>query len=285
MLQVLLDALVDTAKVFPFLLLIYILIELLEHKAGLTGNRKILRGPLAPLIGSATGLVPQCGFSVMAAKLYDNGFIRTGTLLAVFLATSDEAFIIMLSSGAAAASIMPLALIKLVLAVGVGYLVNFLLSGEKLSEISPATVLSSPHEDESEVQIYLLSPLLHSLKVALYLLLVNIIFGCIIEEVGAESITAALIGGPYWQPLITAAIGLIPNCASSVIITGAYINGGIIFGSCVAGLCSNAGLGLVVLLKNTKKIKRNVLIITALYLISAAAGVVTNSIMVLAGLI
>ena len=107
------DAFLDTLKVFPFLLIIYILIEILEHRTSLTQNKNILQGSLAPLIGSATGIVPQCGFSVMAAKLYDKGFIRTGTLLAVFIATSDEALIIMLSELSSASWIMPLILIKL----------------------------------------------------------------------------------------------------------------------------------------------------------------------------
>ena len=140
--DIILDAFLDTLKVFPFLLVIYILIEFIEHKTTFTRNHKILQGNLAPLIGSATGLIPQCGFSVMAAKLYDRGLIRTGTLLAVLIATSDEAFIILLSSGTAAAAIMPLVVIKLLVGVGVGYLVNFLYSAEKLS-----------NECEEEIQI------------------------------------------------------------------------------------------------------------------------------------
>ncbi len=289
MLDILLDALIDTCKVFPFLLIIYILIELLEHKTTFAQNRKVLQGRLAPLVGSATGLVPQCGFSVMAAKLYDKSYIRTGTLLAVFLATSDEAFIILLSSGEAAAALAPLAAIKLVVAVAVGYIANFLLSGEKLAsptdEDMHAYSCGREHEGRKELDLYLFSPFLHALKISLYLLLINIIFGFIIAEIGEDKIAASLIGGPYLQPLITAAIGLIPNCASSVIITGAYINGGILFGSCVAGLCANAGLGLIVLFKNTQKLKRNILIVLFLYVVSVAVGLTTNSIMSLAGLI
>ena len=132
--DIILDAFLDTLKVFPFLLVIYILIEFIEHKTTFTRNHKILQGNLAPLIGSATGLIPQCGFSVMAAKLYDKGLIRTGTLLAVLLATPDEAFIILLSSGASASAIMPLVVIKLIVGCGIGYLVNFLYSAEKLTE-------------------------------------------------------------------------------------------------------------------------------------------------------
>lgn len=288
--EVIADAFLDTLKIFPFLLLIYVLIEILEHRTLLTQNQKILQGDLAPLIGSATGIIPQCGFSVMAAKLYDRGLIRTGTLLAVFIATSDEALIIMLSELSAAGAVMPLILIKLFIAVGVGYLVNFIMSNEKLTEMGLTTDIRShacaaSEGGKSDLYVYFISPLLHTLKITLYLLIINLVFGFIIEAVGPQAITKAMIGGEYLQPLITALIGLIPNCASSVILTGAYINGGIIFGSLVAGLCTNAGLGLVVLLKNTKKLKRNILLIVALYVIAVIAGIAVNGIMALCGMI
>ncbi len=287
--DIILDAFLDTLKVFPFLLVIYILIEFIEHKTTFTRNHKILQGNLAPLIGSATGLIPQCGFSVMAAKLYDRGLIRTGTLLAVLIATSDEAFIILLSSGTAAAAIMPLVVIKLLVGVGVGYLVNFLYSAEKLTteceEEIHAYSCGREHEGESHLKLYLLNPLLHSLLIAFYLLIVNLIFGFVIAQVGEETIASAMIGGVYFQPFITSLIGLIPNCASSAIITGTYIHGGITFGSCVAGLCANAGLGLVVLFKNTKRIKRNIMFVLTLYLISVAAGLIVNVIEMACGMI
>ena len=287
--DIILDAFLDTLKVFPFLLVIYILIEFIEHKTTFTRNHKILQGNLAPLIGSATGLIPQCGFSVMAAKLYDRGLIRTGTWLAVPIATSDEAFIILLSSGTAAAAIMPLVVIKLLVGVGVGYLVNFLYSAEKLSneceEEIHAYSCGREHEGESNLKLYLLNPLLHSLLIAFYLLIVNLIFGFVIAQVGEETIASAMIGGVYFQPFITSLIGLIPNCASSAIITGTYIHGGITFGSCVAGLCANAGLGLVVLFKNTKRIKRNIMFVLTLYLISVAAGLIVNVIEMACGMI
>lgn len=281
------DAVLDTLKIFPFLLLIYVLIEILEHRTSLTQNRKFLQGDLAPVIGSATGIIPQCGFSVMAAKLYDKGYIRTGTLLAVFIATSDEAIIIMLSELSSAAWIMPLILIKLTVAVGVGYLADFILSGEKLTEMGLVADVhvhgEEEHNAKSDLQTYLISPLLHALKIALYLLIINLVFGFIIESFGQDSIERALAGSAYIQPLLTSIVGLIPNCASSVILTGAFINSGIFFGSFVGGLCANAGLGLVVLFKNTKSIKRNVLLVVTLYVVSVVVGLAVNGIMFLCG--
>lgn len=282
------DAIKDTLIVFPFILVIYILIELLENATSVTRSRKALQGNLAPVLGSVTGIIPQCGFSVMAAKLYDKGLIRTGTVLAVFLATSDEALIILLGNSAtsvrAAQAIMPLILIKIVLAILVGYLVNFLLSGETLASPEEAEAhahaysCGREHEGKSNLHVYFIDPLLHSLKIALYLLIVNLVFGFIIFAVGEDAISSTIMGGYIFQPFITAAIGLIPNCASSAVITQTYVESGILFGSCVAGLCTNAGLGLVVLLKNTKKIKRNVLLILTLYCVSVLAGMAINGV-------
>ena len=289
--EIVLDACIDTLKVFPFLIVSYILIELIEQKTSFTHNHKILRGNLAPLIGSATGLVPQCGFSVMAAKLYDKGLIRTGTLLAVLLATSDEALIILLSSWNYAAYIMPVIVIKLAVGIGVGYLVNFIYTAEKLAEVTPeemeihAYSCGREHDGKSDFKVYFLSPLLHSLLIAFYLLIVNLIFGFIMNAVGDTIASSLMIGGAYWQPFITALIGLIPNCASSVVITQVFIDRGILFGSLIAGLCANAGLGLVVLFKNTKKIKRNIIFVITLYLISAVVGLAVNCITVAIGLI
>ncbi len=286
-----LDAFLDTLKIFPFIFVIYVLIELLEHKTSFTRDHQRLQGRLAPLIGAATGIIPQCGFSVMAAKLYDRGLIRTGTLLAVFLATSDEALIILLSEGSHAGMIVPLIAIKMVVAVAVGYGADFVLPRERLAvmplseEDIHAFSCGREHDGKSELKVYLADPLLHSLKIALYLLIVNVVLGCIIAAVGEESISSLIVGGPYIQPLISAAIGLIPNCASSVIITDTYINGFMTFGSCVAGLCANAGLGFVVLLKNAARLRRNILLVTAVYVISVAAGIIINCIALLAGAI
>ena len=280
-----LEAFIDTLKVLPFLLVIYILIEFLEHRTSFSQKPQILQGNLAPLVGSATGLIPQCGFSVMAAKLYDKGLIRTGTLLAVLLATSDEAFIILLASGSPAAAIMPLIVIKLIVGIGVGYLVNFLYSAEKLNESSMEDIhaysCGREHEGKSDISVYLINPLLHTLQIAFYILVVNLIFAFVIDAVGEDKLAASMIGGTYFQPFITAVIGLIPNCASSAVITTTYINGGILFGSCAAGLCANAGLGLVVLFRNTKKIKRNIMFVFTLYIISVAVGIVVNCIAML----
>lgn len=283
MTEIFLEALFDTLIVLPFLLVIYIVIELVEHKTSVFGNRKILQGKLAPLIGSAAGLVPLCGFSVMAAKLYDKKFIRTGTLLAVFIATSDEAIILLLSDVTnvkALSAVLPLLIIKFVLAVIVGYAANAILFREKVNETVAPLATDAPdyecgheHPEESKWNIYLLTPLWHTLKIALYLFVINFVFGLIIDE---QSIANSLAGNIYLQPLITAAVGLIPSCASSAILTSAYAGGIITFGSMAAGLVVNAGMGFMILLKNFKRIKQNLALIASTFALSYVVGILIN---------
>ena len=270
------DALLDSLKVFPFLFLMYVLIEFLENRTNITKNKNILRGNLAPLLGAATGIVPQCGFSVMAAKLYDKKLIRTGTLLAVFLATSDEALIILLSSGSSAIAVMPLIAVKFAVAVGVGYLFNALMRREKLSELEEGeeihgTPCGHDHEEDGKVRRYLVHPLLHSLEIFAYILVVNLAFGFAMHY--AEGAIASFLQGGYWyQPLIAGLVGLIPNCASSVLVTQSYVLGALSFGGMAAGLCANAGLGFVILFKNVKSWKRNLALLGILSVISVAVG-------------
>lgn len=284
--EIFLDSLLDTLKVFPLILLIYILIEFLEHRTSFSENHKLLQGKMAPLLGTVTGIIPQCGFSVMAAKLYDRGFIRTGTLLAVFLATSDEALIVLIVDPVGAAAVAPLVALKVVVGLAVGYAVNFLVRDELAVPAPPEDIhgysCGREHEGKSKFKVYFVEPLLHSLKIALYIFVVTLIFGYILEY-NRDAILSSFVGGPYIEPFITSAIGLIPNCASSAVISQAYCEGGIYFGSMAAGLCCNAGLGFVVLLKNTKKIKRNLLLMAALYVVSVLVGVAVNAVCLAAG--
>ncbi|MBQ8319359.1 MAG: arsenic efflux protein [Clostridia bacterium] len=303
-------AAVDTLPILPWLILIYIVIELLENKTNLAkGNR--LGGRLGPLVGSATGLIPQCGFSVLAAKLFEQKYITVGTLIAIFLSTSDEAFIVLLSSGAqGAAVVLPIIAVKVLVGVAVGYAVDGALklvgrgqvrldvsalasvTGEKKPQtvheifmlryyegmaIEEGCSCGREHEEGKPFKTYVLNPLLHSLKVAAFILLVNFVLTFLIELVGEERFAALISGNFFLQPFLAAAIGLIPNCASSVVITTSYLEGGIAFGSCVAGLCANAGLGFVVLLKNTRRWKRNLLLIAVCYAVAVVVGLILNA--------
>lgn len=282
--EVFLDALLDTLKVLPFLLLIYMLIELLEHKTAVFTNSKILRGHFAPVLGAAAGIIPLCGFSVMAAKLYDKRYIRTGTLLSVFIATSDEAIIVLLSEFDLNMlyAVLPLIAVQFLLAVAVGYAANAILGKREAAPPQPAAaeekyLCAHEHSHKSPLHIYFLNPLRHALKIALYLFIVTFAFGGLIFLVGEDKILNALAVNAYVQPLITSAVGLIPSCAASVIIATSYAHGVIAFGSMVSGLIINAGMGFVVLVKNPKNIGRTVAIAAVLYVIAYLAGIGLNA--------
>lgn len=307
--SVLKDALLDTLPLVPWLMLIYIVIELLENKTNLAANNR-LGGRLGPVIGAATGLIPQCGFSVMAAKLFEQKYITLGTLLAIFLSTSDEAFIIMLSSGGdGAASVLPMIAVKIVVGIAIGYAVDGFMKligrGQGCVEAksiesvmggkAPETVhdifmmryfedmtveagcsCGRDHEEGRPFLNYVVYPVLHALKIALLIFLFNFLLTAIIQLVEEENFLAFMQNNVVLQPFLTSAVGLIPNCASSVVITTAYLEDGITFGSCVAGLCANAGLGFVVLLKNTKRWKRNLLLIAFCYGVAVLVGLLCN---------
>ena len=286
--EIIADALLDSLKVFPFLFLMYVLIEFLENSTNITKNKNILRGRLAPLLGAATGIIPQCGFSVMAAKLYDKKIIRTGTVLAVFLATSDEALIILLSEGTKAFAVMPVIAVKFVVAVAAGYLVNGLYRNENLSELSENEAIRGnacghDHEEDSKVRRYLLHPLVHSVQIFAYILVVNLAFGFAMHFAEVP-ITNFLEQGLWFQPLIAGLVGLIPNCASSVLVTQSYVLGAISFGGMMAGLCANAGLGFVILFKNIREWKRDLLLVAVLYAVSVGVGYATLGVMHLFGI-
>ncbi len=289
-LHVLLHAFLDSLKVFPFLFLMYVLIELLENRTNFTKNKTLLTGNLAPLLGSATGIIPQCGFSVMAAKLYDKRLIRAGTVLSVFLATSDEAIVLLLTSGVASktAAVMPVIAILFAVAVGVGYLFNFLTRNAPLQTLAEGedvhgTPCGHDHEEDSNLHRYLLHPLTRALQIFAYILAVNILFGMIMHY-AEGAIESFLQSGKWYQPLISAAIGLIPNCAASTVITQAYILNGLTFGGFIAGICANAGLGFTILFRSRKTLRRAFVLLGVMYAVSVATGYAVLGIMQAAGM-
>ena len=307
--DVILDALLDTLKLFPFLFLLYVLIELMEHNTGVGRANRALSGKWAPLVGGATGLIPMCGFSVMAAKLYERRHVTLGTLLAVFIATSDEAFLVMLVSDMSwlnkLVSILSMCGVKLALGAGIGYLVDLVANRKGGDHVRPLPEYdvhghTHVHDDDEEEHLpdgdgaytacehahaekwfflYIVSPLLHALKVAAFVLAVNLLFGFLFFFVGEDNVISFLRGSGYWyQPLICAVLGLVPNCGSSVILAEVYAMGVITFGSCLAGLIVNTGLGVLVLFRNVKDWRRNLLIVAGLLALGIAAGYASNGV-------
>lgn len=276
MLDIILDALLDTLKTLPFLFGAYLLIEFLEHRASekLTGALARL-GPFGPVGGAALGLVPQCGFSVAAANFYAGRLITPGTLLAVFLATSDEALPILVSNPKAMPSLLLLLGVKFISATLFGLLTD--LVWKRL----PHGQDQAPFHDlcrdcDCEHHGIFRSALVHTVRIALFLLLVNLVLGGAIHLVGEERISQVLLSGSVLQPFVAGLIGFIPNCAASVILTELYLSGSLSFGAVIAGLCTGAGVGLAVLFKYNRRLKENLILVAGLYVAAVTTGLLCN---------
>ena len=290
--NVLLDALLDSLKVFPFLILLYVLIEIMEEKVSTSKQfLKYTNGKYATLMGAGLGLIPQCGFSVVASDLYSKKYIKMGTMLAIFIATSDEAVPIILSNPTKAYLIFPLLGVKFVYAILVGYVVDWIYGvicrrRTVVEIVPPETEVADENisgccghhveEHRDTFKKFFLHPLIHSLKIFLYIFVVNLALGSLIYYIGEDRVVAFMQNVTYLQPLLVPLVGLIPNCASSVLITQMLILKGITFGSAVAGLCCNAGIGLAVLFKENKNVKQNILVISILYLSSVLLGYIVT---------
>jgi hypothetical protein len=271
MLDIVLDALLDTLKTLPFLFGAYLLIEFLEHRASekLTGALQKL-GPFGPLGGALLGLVPQCGFSVAAANFFAGRLITPGTLIAVFLATSDEALPILISQPGALPDLLVLLGVKLVSGAVFGLLTDLVWKHLPHGPEHPFTDLCKDCgcEDHGIFR----SALVHTVKIALFLLIINLVLGGAIHLVGEERISQVLLSGSVLQTFVAALIGFLPNCASSVILTELYLSGSLSFGAAVAGLCTGAGLGIAVLFKYNRHLKENLLLTGILYLSAVITG-------------
>ena len=280
--EVILESLLDSAKAAPFLLVVYLLIEFLENNAKTkSATVRLLNGKLAPLVASGVGLIPQCGFSVMATDLYNQRYLKTGTLIAFFVATSDEALPILLTNSQTAKVVWIVVVVKLVYAVLLGYLIN-LLDKRKLSTTyqlqQEGCCGHEMHEHHHSFWRFVKHPLLHTLKIFLYLFAVNVAFGLLLYYFQDAIVGFASKLGIF-RPFITSIIGLVPNCSASVILAGMYTNSLITLGSLIGGLVSSSGLAFVILFKQKGQLKRNLVILATMYLSGVLIGMVTDLIL------
>ena len=275
-----LHTLIDTAKMLPFLFGVYLLIEYLEHKASEKMEKAVAKlGAFGPVGGAVLGCIPQCGFSVAVSNLYAGRLVSVGTLLAVFIATSDEAIPILLANPQKAGDILKLISAKIIIALLFGFIANLLVKllkkwGKFKDE--PNDLCENCGCEEKGI---LHSAIIHTLQIFAFLFVVSFVFGLVIELLGEDTINSLLMSGSVFQPFLSALIGLVPNCAPSVILTELYISGSLSFGSVIAGLSTGAGLGLVVLYKTNKNLKQNIIITASLYLAGALSGMVIDFIM------
>jgi len=287
MFDVLVDALVDSLKIFIVVLVVNMLIALFESKISNTLERS---KKWSPLVGSTLALIPQCGISVVSTDLYNKKHITPGTLIAIYIATSDEAIPILLSNiNNNYLSIILLIILKSVIGVTVGYISDLILFKNKHEveehvhhheechheEVIHKGCCNHEIEDENLVHRYLVHPLVHSLKILAYCLIINIIFGYLIYFIGENKFEEFIGNSIYLQPIFATLVGLIPNCASSIFLSNLYLVNGLSFAALLGGLIMNAGLGIMVLFKNKNNRKNNLYILLILFITAIISSYLT----------
>ncbi len=276
--HILLDAVLDTFKTLPFLFIAFLLIEFLEHKAEDKIQHLFTRaGGAGPLIGTVLGCIPQCGFSVMCANLYSSGIITLGTLIAVFLSTSDEAIILLATAENGCFEICKLIVTKIIISLFFGY--SIYLIEKKLHKghnHHSHDLCEHDHCGCDENSGVLRPALIHTVKVFGFLLLFTILIQFAISFIGMERLSHFLLSDSVFQPLLSALIGFIPNCASSVLLTQLYVENTLSFGALISGLCTNAGAGMLILFRNKSNFKDNLKVLGIMYLCSVIPGIILH---------
>ena len=275
MADLIIDALKDTLKLIPFLFVTYLAMEYLEHK---TSSKVLLwvqkAGNFGPLIGGLLGAVPQCGFSAAASSLYAGRVISLGTILAIYLSTSDEMLPVLISEKAPVKLILVILLIKISLGIFWGYITDLLLFRNENAH-EHINIHSLCEEEHCNCNKGILgSAVKHTLQIAAFILLITLALNVFIELVGTDSLKELVFNHKIFGPLIAGVIGLIPNCASSVAITELYLDGALSFGSLISGLLTGAGVGWLVLLRASNSVKRTSKVVMLLYVFGVISGMV-----------
>lgn len=271
--EVILDTIIDSLKLIPFLLVAFLIIELLEHKLNNKTKNIITKSKkVGPIIGSLLGVIPQCGFSVMATNLYITRIITLGTLISIYLSTSDEMLIIMISEKVEISLILKILLIKIFFGIVYGLIIDKIINKKKKEKETNYELCDEEHCDCNHS--ILLSAIKHTLHITLFIFIITLIINTIFTLLGDNYLSKILLNNSILSPFITSLIGLIPNCAASVILTELYLNSTISLGALIGGLLTSSGSSLLVLIKNNKNKKENLSIILLLYVLGVLSGII-----------
>ena len=271
------DGTLDTLKLIPFLFITYLVMEWVEHRTSdhtKTAIRKA--GRLGPLVGGILGVIPQCGFSAAAASLYAGKVITAGTLIAVFLSTSDEMLPILLSERAGIGFIAKVLIVKALYGVIAGFLVDFLF--RKLNErrigvgIHGICTQEHCHCEKGIVR----SAFKHTVSITFFILLISIALNILLSIVGTENLSNLVLNRPVIGEVLAGLIGLIPNCAASIALTQLYLEGVMSAGAMVSGLMVGAGVGLLVLFRTNRHTRQNIQLTILLYILGVAGGLIVQ---------
>lgn len=277
--EILTEAVLDTLKLVPFLFITYVLMEWLEHRTGSRTQAAIRRaGKAGPLFGSVLGVFPQCGFSAAASNLYAGGLITAGTLVAVFLSTSDEMLPIFVSEAVPAGTIIKIAAAKIAIGAVCGFGLDLFYHGILRREIRYKNIHSMCESEHCKCEEGIIpSALRHTLHITIFIFLVTLVLEAVIEGMGKEALSGLVLDQPVAGECIAGLIGLIPNCASSVVITQLYLEQVIGAGPMMAGLLCNAGVGMLILCRmNRKRVRQNLGMIAYVYLAGVVWGILID---------
>lgn len=268
----------DTIKLLPFLFITYLIMEYIEHKTNKKTEKLIKKaGNWGPLLGGLLGIFPQCGFSAAAANLYANRLISLGTIIAIFLSTSDEMIPIFISEAVDVSTILKILAVKLIVSIIFGFLIDFILNRFNKNKISEGENHEISHMCEHEhcgcEHSIFLSSLKHTINIFIYIFIVTFLLTALFDIVGEDTVSNIITNTPFLGPIIAGIIGLIPNCASSVVITQLYVSGSISVSTLLSGLLVGSGVGILVLFRSNKSIKENIKITSLLYLIGIFVGI------------
>lgn len=275
MIDAILDAVLDSLKILPFLFITYLLMEYLEHKTSEKSKNFIKKtGKWGPIFGGLLGAIPQCGFSVSATNLYAGRVITVGTLIAIYLSTSDEMLPILISSGTKISLILEILLVKIIIGILAGIIVDFVYRKSSKNEETENIHNLCEHEHCHCEEGILKSAIKHTAQIFIFILIISIILNIGLFIIGREKLAGLILNKPILGPVLAGIIGLIPNCASSVVLTELFTNGVIGIGTLIGGLLVNSGLGGIVLFKVNKNVKENIKIISILYAIGVISGII-----------
>lgn len=275
--EVLLHGVLDTLRLVPFLFLTYLLMEYIEHRSDGRAERFMKRaGVLGPLVGGALGAVPQCGFSAAAANFYAGRVITVGTLIAVFLSTSDEMLPILVGGNMPIGSVAAIVAYKTVVGIAVGFVVDLVLRlTRKNDEHINIDAICDEDNCHCERGIFH-SALHHTLTITIFVFAVTVAINSLVFFIGEDNLGAIMYDKPFISHLIAAVFGLIPNCAASVVLATLASEGVITVGTMIAGLFSGAGVGLLVLFKVNRRLRDNLLIAATLVCTGLVFGMLAD---------
>ena len=276
MFEVIEDALIDSIKLLPFLFITYLIMEYIEHKTSDKSKEAIKKsGKFGPIIGSILGIFPQCGFSVSATNLYAARVITLGTLISVYLSTSDEMLPIFISEAVPVTTILKILGIKLVIGMIAGILIDLCLRLKNRNKDEEEKIVDLCEKEHCYCDHGIVkSALKHTISIFIFILIITVLINIAIYFIGEERIASFIEINPVLGPVLAGIIGLIPNCASSVILTKLYLENIVTATTMISGLLVNAGVGLAVLFKMNKGIKQNILIVILLYAIGVISGLI-----------